>query len=114
MSAGQRWTETTEGELGEADQRLCGAEAKGAAGDQPKLGIERLHAAVVDAIPSLNAVWIVNNLEASPDISTIARSTLLNDVLAEHEAVTKPEFPRFPFDNPLYILLSTGTTRLPN
>jgi hypothetical protein len=39
-SARQRWTETTEGELGQRDQRLGGAEAERAASDQADLRIQ--------------------------------------------------------------------------
>src|SRR3954454_20854750 len=50
LSAGQGWAETAEGELGESDQRVGGAEAKCTASDQLDLGVERLHATVVDAV----------------------------------------------------------------
>jgi membrane protease YdiL (CAAX protease family) len=50
LAAWQGWAETTESELGERNECLGGAESKRAPCDQPDLGIERLHASVVNAV----------------------------------------------------------------
>jgi acetoacetyl-CoA synthetase len=70
-------------------------------------------AGVAAAIPSLRAVWMIGNLEASPDISMISHALHYTDVMAEHAHVLEAEFTRLPFDHPLCILYSSGTTGLP-
>lgn len=65
-------------------------------------------AAIVDALPSLTAtVWL-------PYLDPAARSpvpaTAWADLLAEAGPL---EFARVPFDHPLYVLFSSGTTGLP-
>jgi acetoacetyl-CoA synthetase len=68
---------------------------------------------IVEAIPSLEAVWVVPYASASPDIGDIARATAWPDVLAAFSDHDTPAFTRLPFDHPLYILYSSGTTGLP-
>ena len=73
---------------------------------------ERL-AEIVAALPSLRAVWVVPYLNAQPDLSGVPAARAFDAVLASHDAVTEPRFTRLPFDHPLYILYSSGTTGLP-
>jgi acetoacetyl-CoA synthetase len=68
---------------------------------------------VVAALPSVRGVWIVPWLDASPDLSGIPRARRFDDVLEEFSATRTPTFERLPFDHPLYILYSSGTTGLP-
>ena len=68
---------------------------------------------VATAIPSLNAVWIVPYLDDAPDISDIAHATRFDDVLAQYAHERELTFTRLPFDHPLYVLYSSGTTGLP-
>lgn len=70
-------------------------------------------AVVVAALPSLAAVWIVGNLAESPDVTGIAGAVRYADVMRAHAHVSEPEFTRLPFDHPLYVLYSSGTTGLP-
>lgn len=72
----------------------------------------RIHE-VVDAIPSLRGVWIVPWLDPDPDLTDVPRSERFDHVLARHEHETTLEFARLPFDHPLYVLYSSGTTGLP-
>jgi acetoacetyl-CoA synthetase len=68
---------------------------------------------VADAIPSLRAVWLVPWLETDPDLSSISRAERFDGVLRRHEQVETLSFTRLPFDHPVYILYSSGTTGVP-
>ena len=68
---------------------------------------------IVGAIPSLEAVWVVPYADASPELGDVPRATRWPDVLAAFAAHDTPQFTRLPFDHPLYILYSSGTTGLP-
>jgi acetoacetyl-CoA synthetase len=68
---------------------------------------------VVAALPSLQAVWIVPNVERAPDLRGLERAVLLPDAMALQADAGAPTFARLPFDHPLYILYSSGTTGLP-
>jgi len=68
---------------------------------------------VVEAIPSLRAVWVVPWLDDEPDVAMVPKAERFAAVLARHAEVTEPSFTRLPFDHPLYVLYSSGTTGLP-
>ncbi len=68
---------------------------------------------IAESIPSLRAVWVVPYLDADPDLSGITNASRFDDVLAVHEQAQTPTFTRLPFDHPLYVLYSSGTTGLP-
>ena len=79
-------------------------------------------AEIVAALPSLRAVWIVPNLDATVDDGALARvqrsaggAAVLRyaDAVHAHGDEADPGFTRLPFDHPLYILYSSGTTGLP-
>jgi len=63
-------------------------------------------------IPSLERVAIVPSGEEVPDLARIPGAVLWGDVLARFPA-REPDFPRFPFEHPLYVLYSSGTTGAP-
>ena len=63
-------------------------------------------------IGSLERVVIVPSADPEPDLAGIAGARLWDDVLAGFPA-REPVFPRFPFDHPLYVLFSSGTTGAP-
>jgi len=63
-------------------------------------------------LASLERVVIVPSLASEPDLSKIPNAVLFGDLLAGFVA-REPEFPRFPFDQPLYVLYSSGTTGAP-
>lgn len=67
-------------------------------------------AEIAARLPSVERVVIVPNLEASPALDGIPSAVLWEDFCAETGA---PEFVRLPFDHPLAILYSSGTTGLP-
>lgn len=74
--------------------------------------LPRLHE-IVGAIASLDAVWVVPYLSAAPDLADLPRATSWPDVLGAFAHCETPVFTRLPFDHPLYILYSSGTTGLP-
>jgi acetoacetyl-CoA synthetase len=63
-------------------------------------------------IGSLERVAIVPSGEEEPDLARIPGAVLWQDVLSGFRA-QEPEFRRFPFDHPLYVLYSSGTTGAP-
>ena len=70
-------------------------------------------AAVLDKLPSVRAAFIVDYLgDASTVAGRIDKAKSLNEAAAEIEAKAL-EFEQLPFDHPLYILFSSGTTGIP-
>lgn len=61
------------------------------------------------ALPDVRRVVVIPHLTATPDITEVARGILLGDFEAEEPL----EFVRRPFDAPLYIMYSSGTTGVP-
>ncbi|GHD37040.1 acetoacetate--CoA ligase [Parahalioglobus pacificus] len=72
--------------------------------------LERV-AAIRESISSLEAVVIAPLLNAAPAISAIPGAVLYGDFIAANS--TDLHFERLPFDHPLYILYSSGTTGVP-
>jgi acetoacetyl-CoA synthetase len=68
---------------------------------------------IVAALPGLSATWVVANAADSPDVATVPGARRYDEVLADGTAGAEPTFARLPFDHPLYILYSSGTTGLP-
>jgi acetoacetyl-CoA synthetase len=73
--------------------------------------LERV-AAVVAAIDTLERVVVVPYTDAAPVIEAIPRAVLLEDFKAD-PSDGGIEFVQLPFDHPLYIMYSSGTTGLP-
>ena len=63
-------------------------------------------------IGSLERVVIVPSGEQEPDLAQIPGARRWDDALAGF-APREPVFPRLPFDHPLYVLFSSGTTGAP-
>ena len=76
-------------------------------------GILDSAADVAAELPSLERVIVVPFLGTAPDLPDDPRFTLLKDVLAPHGEAVEVDFVRMPFDHPLYILYSSGTTGAP-
>ena len=71
------------------------------------------HAAeVTHGIPSLQKVIVVSYTRERPDISRIPQAVHYEDFLSRKENPTI-EFKQVPFDHPLYIMFSSGTTGKP-
>jgi acetoacetyl-CoA synthetase len=77
-------------------------------------------AEIAARLPSLERVVVVpylgnavGNTAGSGDASAIRHGITLADFLAPHVAERKIRFERLPFDHPLYIMYSSGTTGVP-
>jgi acetoacetyl-CoA synthetase len=67
---------------------------------------------IVARLPSVQRVVVIPYLSEAPDLGAVRGATLLEDFVAAHEAGDLA-FERLPFDHPLYILYSSGTTGVP-
>jgi acetoacetyl-CoA synthetase len=65
-----------------------------------------------EEIPSLQKTVILPYLEEEPDTSSLEDVTTWDELLAEHEGA-ELTFEQVPFDHPLWVLYSSGTTGLP-
>jgi len=70
------------------------------------------NAEAVASLPSLVKTVVVGYLAAAPDVAAIDNGVRWQDFVAPH-APGAPEFLRLPFDHPLYIMYSSGTTGVP-
>ena len=69
-------------------------------------------AAVAAGLPTLRCVVVASYLEAKADFGRVPHAIGWQDFLSAHKPETMA-FERFPFDHPLYILYSSGTTGVP-
>ena len=73
-------------------------------------------AAIVARLPSVEKVVVVPYLQQTPgasdDLSIVRNGVAWEDFLAPH-APGPPDYVMLPFDHPLYILYSSGTTGVP-
>ena len=77
--------------------------------------LDKVHQ-IAEEINSLEHVVIVEMIEQTSDTSAIddiEGITLYSDWLREHAGVREIEFEQLPFDHPLYIMYSSGTTGAP-
>jgi acetoacetyl-CoA synthetase len=72
--------------------------------------LERL-AQIAGAIDSLEAVVVVGQLSTAPDLSAVPGALHWDDFRGD--AVPPLAFTRLPFDHPLFIMYSSGTTGVP-
>jgi len=80
---------------------------------------------IVDQIPSIERVVVVPYLQSDPPIQRVRNGTSWSDFgratgsgqraadVASHQSPATSHYERFPFDHPLYIMYSSGTTGLP-
>ncbi|MBL0713790.1 MAG: acetoacetate--CoA ligase [Desulfosarcina sp.] len=67
---------------------------------------------ILAQLPSIEQVVVVPYTEDRPDISAVPKAALFDDFIAGYDGGT-PAFEQLPFDHPLYIMYSSGTTGLP-
>ena len=65
-----------------------------------------------EAMPSLRRTVVLPYLNADPDLGALTDASRWEDLLAGGEGAAL-EFDRVPFDHPLWVLYSSGTTGLP-
>lgn len=73
--------------------------------------LERL-GTIVEALPTLRRVLVHELIDEPADVGLPEHAVMLGDALGEH-AAAEPTFARLPFDHPLYVLFSSGTTGKP-
>jgi len=67
---------------------------------------------IVEQLPSVERAVVVPHLQSRPDLSRIRGAALLADFIAPHPP-GPIAFEQLPFDHPLYIMFSSGTTGAP-
>lgn len=67
---------------------------------------------ILQYLPSVEKVAIVPYTQDRPDISCVPKSVYYQDFVSEG-TVSEPTFEQLPFDHPLCIMYSSGTTGLP-
>ena len=73
--------------------------------------IERL-GPILEELPTVEKTVVVPYTQERPDVSGVRGGVLLGDLVAPYRA--QPiEFARLPFDHPLYVMFSSGTTGKP-
>ena len=73
--------------------------------------MERLHQ-IAERLPSVEKIIVVPYTRPRPPLANLPRAVNVHDFMAPWRAKEIP-FERFPFDHPLYILYSSGTTGVP-
>ncbi|MFC1782497.1 acetoacetate--CoA ligase [Planctomycetota bacterium] len=69
-------------------------------------------AGILKELPSIQKVVVVGYTEDNPDISEIPNAILWDDFVSD-QADLEIRFEQLPFEHPLYIMYSSGTTGLP-
>lgn len=67
---------------------------------------------IVPKLPSLNRVVVIPYVADKPALGSLPKTVALPDYVAAH-AAGPIEYTRLPFNHPLYILFSSGTTGVP-
>lgn len=70
-------------------------------------------AEIAARLPSLKRVVVVPYVHAQHELSRVAHARMLADFVAPQHTVTEIAFEPLPFDHPLYIMYSSGTTGVP-
>jgi acetoacetyl-CoA synthetase len=78
-----------------------------------EIACERTVAGIVERIPSIEQVVIVPYLHDRVDGAGVSRTTTYEEFHAAAPTHAALDFERFPFDHPLYVMYSSGTTGLP-
>jgi acetoacetyl-CoA synthetase len=73
--------------------------------------LERI-ADILKSLPSIERVVVVPYIQKEPDISRVPNAVLYNDFRSSASGL-EISFEQLPFDHPLYIMYSSGTTGLP-
>jgi acetoacetyl-CoA synthetase len=67
---------------------------------------------ILGGLPSVEKTIIVSYMVEKPDINSVPNSILFNDLIS-HNRRLKINYEQLPFDHPVYIMFSSGTTGSP-
>ncbi len=67
---------------------------------------------ILEGLDSVEKVIVIPYTETNPDIKRVSKSILYEDFISKEKDL-EIEFEQLPFDHPLYIMYSSGTTGLP-
>jgi acetoacetyl-CoA synthetase len=67
---------------------------------------------ILKDLPSIETIVVVPYTESAPDIHAVPSAVIYNDFRSDESDLTM-RFEQLPFDHPLYIMYSSGTTGLP-
>jgi acetoacetyl-CoA synthetase len=70
-------------------------------------------AEVAKQLPSVKRVVVVPYVSSQPDLADVVKAVTWTEFIAPFAATTHIEFTPLPFDQPLYIMYSSGTTGVP-
>jgi len=73
--------------------------------------LERI-SGIIKALRSIEKIVVVPYTDANPDISQLPNSVMFSDFLSQEKNL-EIDFEQLPFDHPLYIMYSSGTTGVP-
>lgn len=68
---------------------------------------------VADRMPSLQRLIVVPHIHEAHDLSNIPNGVRIDDLVATYAHVEEIDFELLPFNHPLYIMYSSGTTGVP-
>lgn len=69
---------------------------------------------IIDKLPSVELVLVVKySMDDDVDLSHIRNAIYIDRFLSDSVAPTSIHFEQLPFDHPVYIMYSSGTTGLP-
>ncbi|KAI8811564.1 hypothetical protein BJ742DRAFT_796433 [Cladochytrium replicatum] len=74
--------------------------------------LEKLRA-VIDGLPTVEKVIVIPFVQQSFDISSVKKGVHYDDFIAGHAGTKEIGFEQLPFDHPIFILYSSGTTGKP-
>jgi acetoacetyl-CoA synthetase len=66
---------------------------------------------IAGEIPSLESIIVAPFVERRPEIGNLGKAVLLPDLMAQN--APEPQFEQLPFNHPVYIMFSSGTTGKP-
>lgn len=67
---------------------------------------------VLNGLPTVKKTVVIPYVSATPDLSAIKNAVSLSDFIAPYKA-DEIDFEQLPFDHPLFIMFSSGTTGVP-
>ena len=68
---------------------------------------------IAERIPSLERIVVLPYVGEAPDVSNIRGAVLWKDFVPHDSTAPMLEFAQLPFDHPVYVMYSSGTTGLP-